>query len=96
MARKNLSPGVNALRLAERVSAVPPDEIKDVSEKEPGPPPARKEETRGEIAFSPAELELIKKSCLEYKNSLPSYLRSVQRDLRLLESIIKKCARDGD
>jgi hypothetical protein len=93
MARKNLSPGANALRLAERVSAVPPDEIKTPAEAKPSPLPSEKADPREDISFSAAELELIQKSCMEYKNSLPCYLRSVQHDLRLLDSIIRKCSK---
>jgi hypothetical protein len=91
MARKQLIPGENARRLAARVAATPPDETVFSAIKPEEIAPAQGERDFG---FSRQEIELIMKSCIDYRNHLPCYLRSVQHELKLIASIIRKCERN--
>ncbi len=42
------------------------------------------------VSFTKAEKEIIIKSCTNYKNTLPIYLKSVQREVKLIDNVIKK------
>jgi hypothetical protein len=56
--------------------------------------PEKNNGSRSTIPFTRHERELISKCCVEYRNHLPIYLKSVRHEVNLLESIIRKCAED--
>jgi hypothetical protein len=41
--------------------------------------------------FTNAEREAIVRCCEDYRNRLPTYLQSVQKELRTIDSVIEKC-----
>lgn len=45
----------------------------------------------GPSDFSAAEREAIVRCCSDYKNRLPTYLLAVQKEVRVLDSVIDKC-----
>ena len=136
MARKKLTQGPNAARVARRIAQVPQDTkegniftaIRDIDpgeqevrtesastgdrqnpkrepsrgeqepqqEHDPEAARGRKKESTGRrpagtgVRLTELEKELIVRSCREYKNNLPSYLQSVQRELETLDGIIAK------
>jgi hypothetical protein len=47
----------------------------------------------GPDSFSEAERRAIVLSCTEYRNRLPTYLRSARREVEIIDSILRKCAR---
>ncbi len=51
---------------------------------------SKKRKAEKKISFTKAEKEIIVKSCINYKNSLPIYLKSVQREVKLIDNVIKK------
>ncbi len=66
-----------------------------------GAQPAGKAEPRKTLSpesFTKAERRAIVVSCVEYRNRLPTYLRSAMREVQIIDSILKKCesaAEDG-
>jgi hypothetical protein len=102
MARKRLVKGANAAALEERISRVPADIAKGsgsgddasifgaIRAMEKKTPPKTEGKAR-EIDFSEAEREAIARCCLDYRNRMPTYLQSVQRELKIIDSVIKKC-----
>jgi hypothetical protein len=58
------------------------------------PSPARPSQGRlGPSDFSAAERETILRCCSDYRNRLPTYLLAVQRELKVIDSVIEKCRR---
>jgi hypothetical protein len=56
--------------------------------------PEEKSERRlGPDSFTKAERRAIVRSCTDYRNRLPIYLRSAMHDVEILDSIIRKCNR---
>lgn len=49
----------------------------------------------GPTDFSSAERETIIRCCSDYRNHLPIYLLAVQREVRIIDSVIEKCGRAG-
>jgi hypothetical protein len=47
------------------------------------------------IDFSAAERRAILRCCKDYRNRLPTYLLSVQKEVKVLDSIIEKCGPDS-
>lgn len=45
------------------------------------------------IKFTKSEKEIVIKSCKAYRNTLPIYLKSVQKEVRTIDTIIKKLTR---
>lgn len=45
----------------------------------------------GPSDFSNAEREAILRCCEDYRNRLPTYLQSVQREVKVIDSVIEKC-----
>jgi hypothetical protein len=43
------------------------------------------------VDFSAAEREAILRCCLDYRNRMPTYLQSAQRELKVIDSVIEKC-----
>lgn len=59
-----------------------------------GHKPEEKSERRlGPDSFTKAERRAIVRSCTDYRNRLPTYLRSAMHDVEILDSIIRKCVR---
>ena len=52
--------------------------------------PPRRDKLRP-IDFSAAERRAILHCCKDYRNRLPTYLLSVQKEVKVLDSIIEKC-----
>jgi hypothetical protein len=46
--------------------------------------------------FSAAEREAIVRCCSDYRNHLPTYLLAVQREIRVIDSVIGKCRAPGE
>jgi hypothetical protein len=102
MARKRLVKGANAAALEERISRVPADIGKSsgsgddesifgaIRAMDDEAPPRAEDKTR-KIDFSVAEREAIARCCLDYRNRMPTYLQSTQRELKIIDSVIKKC-----
>ncbi len=56
---------------------------------------AKKKSTRQkDVRFSGREKEMIVKSCIEYRNSLPVYLKSVQEDVKVIDKIVMKLQKE--
>jgi hypothetical protein len=55
---------------------------------QPGAPEKRR--GRAAVALSMEERGLLVKACRSYRNSLPTYLRSVQREVALIDGLIGK------
>ncbi len=45
------------------------------------------------IKFTKSEKEIVIKSCKAYRNTLPIYLKSVQKEVKTIDGIIKKLTR---
>lgn len=71
---------------------------------EPKPKPSRRRAARpksrpesaqtsriGPSDFSNAERETIMRCCEDYRNRLPIYLQSVQREVKVIDAVIEKC-----
>jgi hypothetical protein len=103
MARKRIVKGANAAALEVRISRVPADIGKKSSgsgadvgifgairamDKE-ATPSAEGKPWKGD--FSAAEREAIARCCIDYRNRMPTYLLSAQHELKIIDSVIKKC-----
>jgi hypothetical protein len=42
--------------------------------------------------FSAAEREAIVRCCSDYRNHLPTYLIAVQKEVKVIDSVIEKCS----
>jgi hypothetical protein len=51
-------------------------------------------ERLGPGSFTQAERRAIVVSCTEYRNRLPTYLKSAKREVEIIDSILSKCARE--
>lgn len=51
-------------------------------------------ERLGPASFTQAERRAIVVSCTEYRNRLPTYLKSAKREVEIIDSILSKCARE--
>ncbi len=85
---KKLSPLQEAL-IGENSIAYE-DTVKTTEEETTEKKKTKKKKTEKKISFTKAEKEIIVKSCINYKNSLPIYLKSVQREVKLIDNVIKK------
>jgi hypothetical protein len=45
--------------------------------------------------FTAAEREAIVRCCSDYRNHLPTYLLSVQKEVKIIDSVIDKCKAEG-
>jgi hypothetical protein len=45
----------------------------------------------GPANFTSLEREAIVRCCEDYRNRLPTYLQSVQREVRVIDAVIEKC-----
>jgi hypothetical protein len=45
----------------------------------------------GPSDFTPIEREAILRCCRDYRNHLPTYLLAVQKEVRIIDSVIVKC-----
>jgi hypothetical protein len=45
----------------------------------------------GPSDFSPNERDAIMRCCRDYRNRLPTYLLAVQKEVRIIDSVIEKC-----
>jgi hypothetical protein len=45
--------------------------------------------------FNAAERETILRCCADYRNRLPTYLLAVQKELRVIDSVMEKCRSSG-
>jgi hypothetical protein len=58
----------------------------------PEPRPESAQTSRiGPSDFSNAEREAIMRCCEDYRNRLPTYLQSVQREVKVIDAVIEKC-----
>ncbi len=48
---------------------------------------------RKAIKFTKAEREIIRKSCISYKNTLPIYLKAFQNEVKIIDNVLKKLKR---
>jgi len=58
-----------------------------------GPDPKKR---LGPESFTKAERRAIVVSCIEYRNRLPTYLKSAMREVEIIDSILQKCERAGE
>jgi hypothetical protein len=87
MARKRLSKDSGRRPAIEAVEAADPGAG---NRTESRPQPAEPRSPRS-LDFSAAEREAILRCCLEYRNRMPTYLQSAQRELKVIDSVIEKC-----
>ena len=92
--RKAAAPGATSSARAARPSrrkpappATPPPPAAPALEAETPKAPSR----LGPSDFSSAEREAIVRCCSDYKNRLPTYLLAVQKEVKVIDSVIDKC-----
>jgi hypothetical protein len=68
---------------------------KDENASKAKPKPSRRRAAQisriGPSDFSNAERETIMRCCEDYRNRLPIYLQSVQREVKVIDAVIEKC-----
>ncbi len=57
----------------------------------PAPEKPAKARSLGPSDFNAAEREAIVRCCSDYRNHLPTYLLAVQKEVRVIDSVIDKC-----
>jgi hypothetical protein len=75
-----------ALRAMEAATTVVP-----IEKPEARPSAHPKSGRLGPSDFSAVERETILRCCRDYRNRLPTYLLAVQKELKVLDSVIEKC-----
>jgi hypothetical protein len=61
----------------------------------PSEKPPEKPGRLGPSDFTQAEREEIVRCCSNYRNQLPIYLLAVQKEVKVIDSVIGKCKRNG-
>ncbi len=59
----------------------------------PNPVKGKRLKAGASIKFTKSEKEIVIKSCKAYRNTLPIYLKSVQKEVKTIDGIIKKLTR---
>jgi hypothetical protein len=87
-ALKAMEAGASA-ELPARVPAKPRAPAKLQAQAKPKDP--AKQARIGPSDFSPNERDAIMRCCRDYRNRLPTYLLAVQKEVRIIDSVIEKC-----
>jgi hypothetical protein len=61
------------------------------SRRKPAQPKTAQISRIGPSDFTNAEREAILRCCEDYRNRLPIYLQSVQREVKVIDAVIEKC-----
>jgi hypothetical protein len=80
-------------KAASRAPTAPdkPERAPDIIPLAPAPPPQPKPGRIGPSDFTAVEREAILRCCRDYRNHLPTYLLAVQKEVKIIDSVIAKC-----
>ena len=82
-------------RSAERSAKAAKIAPEKLPEPKPASAPPAKQGRLGPSDFTAAEREEIVRCCSNYRNQLPIYLLAVQKEVKVIDSVIGKCKKNG-
>jgi hypothetical protein len=86
VAKRTVKPATKIEAKVEAKVAVPQSAERPIE-----PPPRPKSGRLSPSDFTAVEREAILRCCKDYRNHLPTYLLAVQKEVKIIDSVIEKC-----